>query len=290
MNILDPKLVADGSVATVFYADPDAPTRFTDSLRRTGFAVIRNHPVPRDLVETIHAEWLAFFESDAKHAYAFDRETQDGFFSSAVSETAKGNSRRDLKEFFHVFPWGRYPVEVSDAAQRYFALASEFAGELLSWVEANTPEEVSARFCMPLASMIRESPATLLRVLRYPPLTGDEEPGAQRAAAHEDINFLTLLPASNECGLQLLSRSGEWTDVASDFGSLVINVGDMLQEVSGGYYRSTTHRVVNPSGDGALRSRVSLPLFLQPRPDIVLSERYTAESFMDERLRELGIK
>jgi isopenicillin N synthase-like dioxygenase len=290
LSILAAARPADDDVASISYDDPYAPVRFTDSLLRTGFALIRRHPIPRELVETVHAEWRAFFESEAKHAYAFDPARQDGFFSTAVSETAKGNDKRDLKEFFHLFPWGRYPAEVSDAAHRYFALASDFAGELLSWVEANTPEEVSARFSMPLASMIRESPATLLRVLRYPPLTGMEEPGAVRAAAHEDINLLTVLPAADERGLQLLSRTGRWIDVPSDPGALIVNVGDMLQEASRGYYRSTTHRVVNPTGDDARRSRLSLPLFLQPRPEVVLSERHTAASYLDERLRELGVK
>ncbi|WP_336801192.1 isopenicillin N synthase family dioxygenase [Kaistia sp. MMO-174] len=289
MDTIDPTTSRDG-VAAVSYKDPAAPALFTDSLHRTGFGVVRDHPIPQALVEQVYAEWLDFFDGDAKHAYAFDRAKHDGFFSSAVSETAKGNTKRDLKEFFHVFPWGRYPAEVSDAARRYYALASEFAGELLSWVEAHTPPEVSAKFSMPLASMIDASPATLLRILRYPPLTGEEEPGAVRAAAHEDINLLTVLPASNERGLQLLTASGEWADVPSDFGTLVINVGDMLQEASGGFYKSTTHRVVNPSGEGARRSRISIPLFLQPRPEVVLSERYTAESYLDERLRQLGVK
>lgn len=289
MDTIDPTASQDG-VAAVSYKDPAAPALFTDSLHRTGFGVVRDHPIPQALVEEVYAEWLDFFNGDAKHAYAFDKAKHDGFFSSAVSETAKGNTKRDLKEFFHVFPWGRYPAEVSDAARRYYALASDFAGELLSWVEAHTPPEVSAKFSMPLAKMIEDSPATLLRILRYPPLTGEEEPGAVRAAAHEDINLLTVLPASNERGLQLRTATGEWADVPSDFGTLVINVGDMLQEASGGFYKSTTHRVVNPSGDGARRSRVSIPLFLQPRPDVVLSERYTAESYMDERLRQLGVK
>jgi len=289
MDTIDPTASQDG-VAAVSYKDPAAPALFTDSLHRTGFGVVRDHPIPQALVEEVYAEWLEFFNGDAKHAYAFDRTKHDGFFSSAVSETAKGNNKRDLKEFFHVFPWGRYPAEVSGAARRYYALASEFAGELLSWVEAHTPPEVSAKFSMPLAKMIDDSPATLLRILRYPPLTGEEEPGAVRAAAHEDINLLTVLPASNERGLQLLTATGEWADVPSDFGTLVINVGDMLQEASGGFYKSTTHRVVNPSGDGARRSRVSIPLFLQPRPEVVLSDRYTAESYMDERLRQLGVK
>lgn len=285
MNTVD---MGKGSgVAAVSYADPAAPALFADSLRRTGFGVIRDHPIPQALVEEIYAEWLGFFDGDAKHAYASSREKHDGFFSPAVSETAKGNSKRDLKEFFHVFPWGRYPAELSDAALRYYDLASTLAAELLSWVEANTPAEVSAGFSMPLAQMIEGSPDTLLRVLRYPPLTGEEEPGAVRAAAHEDINLLTVLPASNERGLQLLTASGEWADVPSDFGSLVINVGDMLQEASGGYYRSTTHRVVNPVGEGTRRSRISLPLFLQPRSDVVLSGRYTAGAYLGERLREI---
>ncbi len=274
-------------VAAVSYTDPAAPALFADSLRRTGFGVIRNHPIPQALVEEIYAEWLGFFDGEAKHAYASSPTAHDGFFSPAVSEIAKGNSKRDLKEFFHIFPWGRYPAEVSDAARRYYDLASALAAELLSWVEAHTPAEVSAKFSMPLAKMIEGSPETLLRVLRYPPLSGAEEPGAVRAAAHEDINLLTVLPASNERGLQLLTTDGSWADVPSDFGSLVINVGDMLQEASGGYYRSTTHRVINPTGPGAGRSRVSLPLFLQPRPEVVLSERYTAGAYLDERLREI---
>lgn len=277
----------ESGVMAVSYTDPAAPALFAESLRRTGFGVIRDHPIPQALVEQIYAEWLGFFEGEAKYAYASGPDRHDGFFSPSVSEIAKGNSKRDLKEFFHIFPWGRYPAEVSDAARRYHELVSTLAGELLSWVEANTPAEVSAGFSMPLAGMIEGSPDTLLRVLRYPPLTGEEEPGAVRAAAHEDINLLTVLPASNERGLQLLTKDGEWADVPSDFGSLVINVGDMLQEASGGYYQSTTHRVVNPSGEGARRSRVSLPLFLQPRPDVVLSERYTAGSYLDERLREI---
>ncbi|MCX5480498.1 hypothetical protein OSH08_15950 [Kaistia geumhonensis] len=278
---------AASGVAAVSYLDPAAPALFADSLRRTGFGVIRDHPIPQALVEEIYAEWLAFFDSDAKHAYASGAGSHDGFFSPSVSEIAKGNSKRDLKEFFHIFPWGRYPAELSDAARRYYDLASALAGELLSWVEANTPPDVRDRFSMPLARMIEGSPDTLLRVLRYPPLTGEEEPGAVRAAAHEDINLLTVLPASNERGLQLLTKKGEWADVPSDFGSLVINVGDMLQEASGGYYTSTTHRVVNPAGEGARRSRVSIPLFLQPRADVVLSARYTAGAYLDERLREI---
>jgi isopenicillin N synthase-like dioxygenase len=278
------------NVLVVDYRAPDAPARFTESLRTTGFGVLKNHPIPQELVETVYREWLAFFDTAAKHRYAYSRETQDGFFSTEISEVAKGHQEKDIKEYFHIYPWGRYPAEVSDAARRYYALAGELARELLGWVDAHTPEEVKARFSMPLSEMIEGSSKTLLRVLRYPPLRGDEPQGALRAAAHEDINLLTVLPAANEPGLQVKSRTGQWLDVPCDFGTLVINTGDMLQELSGGAYPSTTHRVVNPTGEGRFKSRVSLPLFLHPRDEVVLSERYTALSYLEARLRELGVK
>lgn len=128
-----------------------------------------------------------------------------------------------------------------------------------------------------------------MRVLHYPPLEGDEELGAIRAGAHEDINLLTVLPAANEPGLQVKTKEGDWLDVPCDFGNLIINIGDMLQEASGGYYPSTTHRVINPEGADKTKSRISLPLFLHPKPEVVLSERHTANSYLMERLRELGV-
>ena len=117
---------------------------------------------------------------------------------------------------------------------------------------------------MPLPLMLEGSDHTLLRVLHYPPLTGDEEPGAVRAAAHGDINLLTILPAATEPGLQVMGKDGEWHDVPCDFGLLIVNIGDMLEEASGKYYPSTLHRVLNPTGQAATKSRISLPLFLHP--------------------------
>jgi isopenicillin N synthase-like dioxygenase len=135
--------------------------------------------------------------------------------------------------------------------------------------------------------MMDGSTRTLLRVLRYPPLRGDELPGAVRAAAHEDINLLTVLPASNEPGLQVRDINGKWHDVPCDFGSIAVNAGDMLQLASGGYYPSTSHRVLNPTGDSATRSRLSLPLFLHPADDVILADGRTAFSFLQERIAEL---
>jgi isopenicillin N synthase-like dioxygenase len=272
----------------VDYTSPGAPAAFCDSLHRTGFGVLKNHPLSHALVSGIYDEWLAFFATDAKHQYPFDKNGKlDGYFSTAVSETAKGNTVKDYKEFFHIYPWGRYPAEVSDAALRYYAQGSQLAATLLHWVEDCSPPEVKTRYSMPLPQMIAGCEETLLRVLHYPPLSGDEPPGSERAAAHGDINLLTILPAATEPGLQVLGQDKQWYDVPCDFGLLIVNIGDMLEEASGHYYPSTTHRVLNPTGAAATKSRVSLPLFLHPRREIKLSERYTVGSYFEERMREL---
>ena len=271
----------------VDFRSPTAAQDFCRSLHETGFGVLRNHPLDQSMVQGIYAEWLAFFQTEAKHQYLTDPATHDGYFPPSVSEIAKNNTQRDLKEFFHIYSWGRYPSEVSDAATRYFQQGSALAQTLLNWVEEHSPADVKARYSVPLPSMLEGSDHTLLRVLHYPPLRGDEEPGAVRAAAHGDINLLTLLPAATEPGLQVLGKEGAWHDVPCDFGLLIVNIGDMLEEASGGYYPSTVHRVLNPTGDARFKPRISLPLFLHPRRDVVLSERYTVASYFDERMREL---
>ena len=206
-----------------------------------------------------------------------------------MSETAKNHSKKDVKEFFHIYPWGQYPAQVSDAALRYYTRGKQLASTLLQWVQDGSPQDVRARYSQPLPDMLEGSKHTLLRVLHYPPLTGHEEPGAMRAAPHGDINLLTILPAATEPGLQVLGTDGGWHDVPCDFGLLIVNIGDMLEEASGRYFPSTVHRVLNPVGEAARKSRVSLPLFLHPRKEVVLSERYTVGSYFEERIRELRI-
>jgi isopenicillin N synthase-like dioxygenase len=271
----------------VDFQSSSAPADFCRSLHETGFGVLKNHPLDQEQVEGIYAEWLAFFQSSAKDSYAQDTAKFDGYFSAAVSETAKNHQYKDVKEFFHIYPWGLYPTEVSDAARRYYQEGSALAATLLGWVEENSPAQVRAGYSMPLPDMLVGSDHTLLRVLHYPPLSGREPPGAMRAAAHGDINLLTLLPAASEPGLQVLGKDGGWHDVPCDFGLLIVNIGDMLGEASGGYYPSTVHRVLNPVGVAARKSRVSLPLFLHPRREVVLSDRHTVGSYFDERMREL---
>ncbi|MDN3611587.1 isopenicillin N synthase family dioxygenase [Vibrio ostreicida] len=274
---------------TVDYLAEDAAQQFVASLRETGFGVLKNHPIPKQLVESIYENWHQFFLTERKNEFTYNVDTQDGYFPPSVSEVAKGHNVKDIKEYFHVYPWGQIPEELKQQILDYYNQANAFAQELLGWVEDYAPKDVQDKFSVALSEMINASDKTLLRILHYPPMTGEEEPGAIRAAAHEDINLLTVLPAANEPGLQVKSKEGEWIDVPCDFGNLIINIGDMLQEASGGYFPSTTHRVINPTGARQEQSRISLPLFLHPKPDVILSERHTAKSYLQERLRELGV-
>jgi isopenicillin N synthase-like dioxygenase len=277
------------NVKTIRYGTPSAPREFADSLRETGFAVITQHPVAGALIEATFNEWARFFASDLKHAYTFEPNKQAGFFPFR-SENAKNSGKKDLKEFFHYYPTR---IELPESVRRFtpelFGHLASLGSELLGWLELHTPEDVLKRFSMPLREMIRESNDTLLRPIHYPPLTGIEEEGAVRAAAHEDINMITLLPAATAPGLQVLDTAGNWHDVPCDIGTIVINSGDMLKEASAGYYPSTTHRVINPRGPAAKQPRYSMPLFLHARQSVRLSERYTAGEYLEERLREIGL-
>jgi len=277
-------------LSVVDYTANNAAEEFVKSLHETGFGVLKNHPIQKELLESIYENWAGFFASENKEDFHFNVETQDGFFPANVSETAKGFTVKDIKEYFHYYPWGQCPAELKQQLQDYYDQANEVAQTLLNWVEKHSPKEVSEKYSIALSKMVEESQRTLLRILHYPPIQGDEEPGAIRAAAHEDINLLTVLPAANASGLQVKLKDGSWFDVPGDFGCIIVNIGDMLQEASGGYFPSTTHRVVNPEGEDKTKSRISLPLFLHPNADVVLSERYTAGSYLDERLRELGVK
>ena len=200
-------------VHVVDYTAPDAPQKFVESLKSSGFGVLINHPIQQAMVESIYKNWYEFFMSEEKSDFAYDPATQDGYFAPEISETAKGHTKKDIKEYYHVYPWGRIPAQLKEEITRYYELASELAGELLDWVEQHSPDEVKAKYSESLSNMIKDTPNTLLRVLHYPATNGDEEPGAIRAAAHEDINLLTILPAANEPGLQVQKQDGEWLDV-----------------------------------------------------------------------------
>ncbi len=279
----------DAKLVAVDYKALDAAEKFVKSLHETGFGVLKNHPISQDAVNSIYNNWYTYFGKDDKYNFLRTPGSQDGYFPPEKAESAKGMDIRDIKEYYHYYPQGKCPESLRQELEDYYRNTSSFAGELLSWVEKYSPENISKNYSQSLSSMIDGCEQTLLRVLHYPPLRGDEEVGAIRAGAHEDINMLTILPAANEPGLQVKAKDGSWLDVPCDFGNLIVNIGDMLQEVSNGYFPSTTHRVINPEGMDKSKSRVSLPLFLHPFPEVKLSERYTADEYLMQRLKELGV-
>lgn len=275
-------------VQTVDLHQENAPQRFVASLQHTGFAILKNHPIPAELIENVYQEWRTYFASDTKFQDRFDPKRQAGYFPLG-SENAKDAPEKDLKEFYHYYPQqGITPLCARYTPKLYEAL-EDLAKNLLVHIEKALPRELQSELSMPLSQMPEGSAHTLLRPLHYPPLTGQESAGAVRAAAHEDINLITLLVAGTAPGLQVKTAQGEWLDISCDPGQIAVNSGDMLSEATAGYFPSTTHRVVNPQGDLAHQSRYSIPLFLHPHAEVRLSEKHTAASYLHERLKQLGL-
>ena len=275
-------------ILTINYNDSDADRLFEESLKNTGFAVIKDHPIDKDLIGEVYKEWENYFSSESKNDYMFDEVKQDGYFPY-LTENAKGSTAKDLKEFYHIYEWGRKPHMIGPKTMFLYRELTNVASTLLSWIQKNSPENVSKLFSVPLKDMIYKSQYNLLRIIHYPPLSGNEELNSIRAAAHEDINLLTVLVAGSQPGLQVLDNNESWLDVTTDKNTIVINSGDMLNMASDNYYPSTTHRVINPDPHSNV-SRYSMPLFLHPRDEVVLNKNYTAGTYLQERLEEIGLK
>ena len=257
------------------------------SLQQYGFAAVIDHPLDNERVARIYGEWLSFFSDADVKDFEMDPVKQDGYFSLQNAEHAKGFVERDHKEYFQFYPWGRCPVWLQPDLSAHFDAAVELGAQLLSCIAEQLPDKVTANLTEPLRNMIRASEQSMLRVLHYPPVPAGQS--VLRAAPHEDINLLTLLPAADGPGLELRLRNGDWISVPHRPGQLIVNIGDMLQEATDGYLPSTTHRVAAPEPDQSNSSRMALPLFLHPRPEVVLSPRYTARQYLMQRLHELGV-
>jgi len=142
---------------------------------------------------------------------------------------------------------------------------------------------------------------SILRPIHYPPIT-TEPKNAVRAAAHGDINLITLLMGSHGKGLQVKNHADEWVDAIARPDQLMINVGDMLSRLTNNKLKSTIHQVVNPPKELWGTSRYSIPFFMHPVGDMSLNclencidaenpkqyEDITAGDFLHERLIELG--
>lgn len=294
------------------------PAAFSDrlaaSFRETGFAVVSEHGLDQTLIERAFAATQAFFAlpDDAKRRYHVPGGGGQRGYTPFGVEAAKNASLADLKEFWHVgrelpeghryaqvMPANLWPSDVADFRSATYGLF-----QALEALGARVLEAVAAHLGLPqdyFATATRDG-NSILRLLHYPPVA----PGMTgvRAEAHEDINVITLLLGAEEAGLQLLTRDGRWLDVNPPPGSVVVNVGDMLQRLTNHVLPSTTHRVVNPAPERAHLPRLSMPFFLHFAPDFVIEtlpacvspdrpNRYptpiTAQDFLLERLREIRL-
>jgi isopenicillin N synthase-like dioxygenase len=229
-------------------------------------------------------------------------------------ETAKQAKTADLKEFWHIgrdLPeghrlWGTiapniWPDEIASFRPTLSALyrdLDDLGRKVLSGVARRLGLAPNA-----FEAAVRDGDS-VLRLLHYPPLTSAPPAGAVRAGAHEDINAITLLLGADEAGLELLDRDGHWLAINPPAGSIVVNIGDMLQRLTNHRLPSTTHRVVNPRAERSGAARFSMPFFLHFAPDFEIRtlpgcisaerpDRYpqaiTARAYLDERLRELKL-
>ncbi len=280
--------MSDFNVLAISYNEENAGERFAKSLHETGFAILKDHPISEIEIDKMYANWADFFANEKRFDYAVQEGEVHGYYGFK-SENAKGSAHKDLKEFYHVYEDKPLPDEVEGDTRDFQSKMIAIGAELLGWLDKNSPEETKGKFSEVLTGMIDGSKQNLLRILHYPPLDDDVEPGEERAAAHEDINLITLLVTGSEPGLQAKDNDGNWHDVPCQAGYITINSGDMLAKASGGYYPSTPHRVINPP-DQENRSRYSMPLFVHPRPEVQLDEEQTAEEYLNERLREIGLK
>lgn len=295
--------------------DPDGFAQaFGDSFRRFGFAMVRDHGVPQDLIERAWALTQAFFDlpEGEKRGYHVPGGGGARGYTPFKTEIAKGAAHVDLKEFWHIgrelAPGHRYRAEMADNI--WPARPEGFKETFLALFQAF--DDAGDKLLSAIARYLELEPHwfdhavkdgnSVLRLLHYPPVPADAP--EVRAGAHEDINLITLLLGAEEAGLELLDRDGRWLPVKPPAGAMVVNVGDMLQRLTNHVLPSTTHRVVNPAPERRGHSRYSMPFFLHPAPDFLIEtlpgcitpdnpDRYpepiTAQDYLTERLIEIGL-
>ena len=286
--------------------DPGAAAAaFGDAFARTGFAVVADHGIADATIDRALDATRAFFAlpDDVKRRYHRPGTGGARGLTPFGVETARDADMSDLKEFWHTgreLPAGhRYadvmPVNLWPAEVPEFEGAVEALYDALDAAGARVLRAIAVHLGLAadfFAGPVRDG-NSVLRLLHYPPVAADA-PGI-RAGAHEDINVITLLLGAEEAGLQLLDREGVWRDIDAPPGSLVCNIGDMLQRLTGGALPSTTHRVVNPAPERRGRARYSTPFFLHFRPDYLIAPLsgheapITAHDFLLQRLREIKL-
>jgi isopenicillin N synthase-like dioxygenase len=295
-------------------AGGEAQARFVktvgEGLADTGFFAVRNHGVSDELMSRAYTSAKQFFTlpEPTKGRYSDPGKKGQRGYTGMGKEHAKDAAAADLKQFWQLGrpgwnhpQYGDNPAvsEVPDFIPTLVELYTRLdgLGQILLRAAAMHIDEPGDRF----ASLATNSD-TIVRVLYYPPIEGTIPAGAVRSAAHEDINFITLLSGATSEGLELLRRDGTWMPVHTGFDTIVVDAGDMLQNITNGLYKSTTHRVVNPSDTAS--ERFSMPCFVHARSEVDLSPlpscvartdgvakfpNITAGEYLEQRLREIGL-
>ena len=288
-------------------------TQLGNALEDNGFFAVTHHGVEATLIQEAYQAAQAFFSlpEAVKRQYADPALHGQRGFTVFGREHAKDHPVSDLKEFWHV---GRERSNDRSSATRYLANLSpvevpEFAtvmNQLYTQLDACATALLQACALYlgepeNLLSEMTQDSDTILRVLHYPPIAPDAHPASLRAAPHEDINLITLLCEATDDGLELLQRDGTWRSIRALPGQIIVDSGDMLQQLTNGLLKSTTHRVVNPA-DNRTR-RFSMPFFVHPRAEIDLTPlpccvartggqqfpNITAGEYLQQRLQEIGL-
>ncbi len=280
-----------------------------------GFVALKGHFLDDNLVGELYSEIKNFFELpvDVKRKYEIPGIGGQRGYVSFGKESAKGKKEGDLKEFWHFGQYvednpaleAEYPDNVSVAELPNFNKVGKETYRMLE----KTAKYVLRSLALHLGleetyfdEYIRNG-NSILRPIHYPPIQSEPE-NAVRAAAHGDINLITLLMGAQGKGLQVQNHEGEWIDAIAEPDELMINVGDMLSRHSNNKLKSTIHRVTNPPRELWGTSRYSIPFFMHPISDMKLDvlkecidennpkqfDDITAGEFLNERLRELGLK
>lgn len=282
-------------------------------LQEFGFLNVEGHGIDSSLIRGTYDLWKRFFElpDEVKRKYSGIEGGARGYTPFGV-EHAKDNPLPDLKEFWHVgqeppegHPYGQeYPENVWPAEIPELRQPTQRLYKSLERVAENLLRALAEYFDMPREafSSMMDVGNSILRVIHYPPVKPEYAP-AVRAAAHEDINLITLLCEATDSGLEILTREGEWMPVETGPGQIVVDAGDMLSRFTNEVIPATTHRVVNPA-ENAARDRFSMPFFVHPYSacDLTIHDRFvsadqppkyppiTAGQFLEQRLREIGLK
>jgi isopenicillin N synthase-like dioxygenase len=280
-----------------------------------GFVGVINHGIPKELVARFYAESKAFFSQpvEVKEKYELKGLAGQRGYTSFGKEHAKQSNVGDLKEFFQIGQTvsndhplkPEYPDNVNVTEIPNFYMTGRELYQAFEASGKNLLQAIALYLKLDLQyfdDKVYEG-NSILRAIHYPPIT-QEPKSAIRAEQHEDINLITLLVGASAGGLQILDMKNQWLDIVPGEDEIVVNVGDMLQRLTNNYLKSTTHRVVNPPREEWHRPRLSIPFFLHPKsemdltclPSTVTAERplayepITAGEYLNERLREIGLK